>query len=196
MPSGNPKAGWGTVANRRLEVLLLGSPQTEALTTAMARAIAKRHRVTHFLSNPSGLTSWFSTARAAWETKPHIVQAVGAQGFAKMGGTIALGIRAPLIAHVRPDDLRDRPRPTRRLVRLAAAIVLQTSSDKEALQALGVERSVYVMEDLDDPDDDLTFVQALEVIYGRLLSRRASPETHPAEPEDAPLVTLGNSPLS
>lgn len=181
-------SGWGTIEGSRLRVLLVAASDHLDVARAVARALALKHDPVIFEEH--GFFSSLHAANAAKETMPHLVHAIGVSKTAQM---VASGIKAPFLMTLATRDLEKRGLLDR--VQGAAAVMLEDGSVAEALRKRGVERDLYVIGPPPAPAEDLSFLGAIEVVYGRVVAgEEVELEPEPevaAAPEGPQLVQIG-----
>lgn len=160
-------AGWGTIAGRRLRILVLVGSGDRSDAERIRAAIARAHDVE--LVAVDGFKGALLGAQAARELHADLIHAVGVEGVAKSAETIAAGSSLPLIASLRLRDLEERARPTKRRAERARAVIVPSGEAAERLRARGVERDIYVLALPSGPNDEPAYLGALEVVYGRVL---------------------------
>lgn len=160
--------GWGTIEGVTLRVLVLASPDREAESILFVRAFGDRHEMTR-VAGKAGLGASFVAARAAQETDPHLVHAIGLTGFAKAGPTVASGTKRPLIVTLAADDVEANPKRCVKLAQSADAVILDHTPTADAMRELGVKRDLYVIAPPREGGAHAYVLGAHEIVYGRVL---------------------------
>jgi hypothetical protein len=171
-------AGWGTLEGVSIRVLLVAVPSRTEAAAAIARALSKKHDVR--TSVQTGWGGWLSAARAAAMTRPHLLHAVG---FSARARTVALGTGSAFVLGLYDEDIVRAPGKAARQARRADTVIVDCGAAADRLRAEGIDREIYVLPPL---DDETQLLVALEVVYGRLLSRRG------AKLEKSSLVRIGS----
>jgi hypothetical protein len=179
-------SGWGTIEGSRLRVLIVAPTEHMDEARAVARALSLKHDPV--IVEERGFFSSLHAANAAKETMPHLIHAIGVS---KTAQVVASGVHAPFLMTLGERDLEKNGVLER--VNAANAVMLESGAVAEALRKRGIGRELYVIGPPPRSDEDLAFLGAVEVVYGRVVAGaevELDPEVEtPAAPPE--LVQIG-----